>query len=123
MVKVRLSEEQKRVVRRYATTWQLWRKGDRSFASLEYDMAAGYEVLADGIAVDRKARHGITADLATPNTTPRSSSTMTAQFLTSPRKNYGNSESTSSAARVGCRSAARSRNRTQPRGHEGGHRV
>src|SRR6202011_4000999 len=62
MGKVRLSEEQKRVVRRYATTWQLWRKGDRSFASLEYDMAAGYEVLADGIAIDRKARHGITAD-------------------------------------------------------------
>ena len=66
MGKVWLSEEQKRVVRRYATTWQLWRKGDRSFASLEYDMAAGYEVLVDGIAVDRKARHGITADAGDP---------------------------------------------------------
>jgi hypothetical protein len=43
--KVWLTEEQKPVVRRYATTWQLWRKGDRSFANLEYDMAAGYEVL------------------------------------------------------------------------------
>jgi hypothetical protein len=29
-------------------------------------MAAGYEVLADGIAVDRKARHGITADAGDP---------------------------------------------------------
>jgi hypothetical protein len=66
MGKVWLTDEQKRVVRRYATTWQLWRKGDRSFASLEYDMAAGYEVLADGIAVDRKARHGITADAGDP---------------------------------------------------------
>ena len=66
MVKVRLSEEQKRVVRRYATTWQLWRKGDRSFASLEYDIAAGYEVLADGIAVGREAHHGITADAGDP---------------------------------------------------------
>ena len=66
MVKVRLSEEQKRVVRRYATTWQLWRKGHRSFASLEYDMAAGYEVLADGIATDPKARRGITADAGDP---------------------------------------------------------
>jgi hypothetical protein len=64
--KVWLTEEQKRVVRRYATTWQLWRKGDRSVASLEYDMAAGYEVLADGIAVDRKARHGITPDAGDP---------------------------------------------------------
>ena len=54
------------MVRRYATTWQLWRKGDRSFASLEYDIAAGYEVLADGIAVNRKARHGITADAGDP---------------------------------------------------------
>jgi hypothetical protein len=61
-----LTEEQKRVVRRYATTWQLWRKGDRSFDTLEYDMAAGYEVLADRIAVDRKARHGITADAGDP---------------------------------------------------------
>ena len=61
-----LTQEQKRVVRRYAITWQLWRKGDRDFASLEYDMAAGYEVLADGIAVDRKARHGITADAGDP---------------------------------------------------------
>jgi hypothetical protein len=66
MGKVWLTEEQKRVVRRYATTWQLWRKGDRSFASIEYDMAAGCEVLADGIAVDRKARHGITADAGDP---------------------------------------------------------
>ena len=66
MVEVRLSEEQKRVVRRYATTWQLWRKGDHSFDTLEYDMAAGYEVLADRIAVDRKARHGITADAGDP---------------------------------------------------------
>ena len=66
MGKVWLTEEQKRVVRRYATTWQLWRKGDRSFASLEYDMAAGYEVLADGIAVNRKARHGITSDAGDP---------------------------------------------------------
>ena len=61
-----LTEEQKRVVRRYATTWQLWRKGDHSFDTLEYDMAAGYEVLADRIAVDRKARHGITADAGDP---------------------------------------------------------
>jgi hypothetical protein len=59
---VRLSEDQKRVVRRYAITWQLWRKGDRSFARLEYDMAAGYEVLADGIAIDPKARQPMTAD-------------------------------------------------------------
>jgi hypothetical protein len=66
MGKVWLTEKQKRVVRRYATTEQLWRKGDRSFASLEYDMAAGYEVLADGIAVDRKARHGIIADAGDP---------------------------------------------------------
>jgi hypothetical protein len=66
MGKVWLTEEQKRVVRRYATTWQLWRTGDRSFASLEYDMAAGYEVLADGIAVDRKTRHGITANFGDP---------------------------------------------------------
>src|SRR6476660_1915768 len=51
---IRLSEEQKRVVRRYATVWQLWRKGDRSFASLEHDMAAGYAVLVDGIAVDNR---------------------------------------------------------------------
>jgi hypothetical protein len=41
-------------------------KGHRSFASLEYDMAAGYEVLADGIATDPKARHGITADAGDP---------------------------------------------------------
>src|ERR1700719_2795812 len=61
-----LTEEQKRVVRRYATTWQLWRKGDRSLASLEYDMAAGCEVLADGIVVDRRARYGITADAGDP---------------------------------------------------------
>jgi hypothetical protein len=66
MSKVWLTEEQKRVVRRYATTWQLWRKGDRSFASLEYDIAAGCEVLGDDIAVDRKARHGITADAGDP---------------------------------------------------------
>ena len=66
MSKVWLTEEQKRVIRRYATTWQLWREGDRSFASLEYDMAAGCEVLGDGIAVDRKARHGITADAGDP---------------------------------------------------------
>jgi hypothetical protein len=65
MGKVWLTEKQKRVVRRYATTDQLWRKRDRSFASLEFDMA-GYEVLADGIAVDRKARHGITADAGDP---------------------------------------------------------
>jgi hypothetical protein len=64
--KVWLTEEQKRVVRRYATTWQLWRKGDRSFASLEYDMAAGYEVLGGGIAIDRRAHHGITADTGDP---------------------------------------------------------
>ena len=61
-----LTEEQKRVVRRYAMTWQMWRKGDHSFATLEYDMAAGYEVLADRIAVDRKARHGMTADAGDP---------------------------------------------------------
>jgi hypothetical protein len=66
MGKVWLTEEQKRVVRRYATTWQLWRKGDRSFASLEYDMATGCEVLADGIAVDPTARHPITADAGDP---------------------------------------------------------
>ena len=66
MGKVWLTEEQKRVVRRYATIWQLWRKGDRSFASLEYDMATGCDVLGDGIAVDRKARHGITADTGDP---------------------------------------------------------
>ena len=62
MHQVRLSEEQKRVVRRYTTTWQLWRTGDRSFASLEYDMAAGCEVLADGIAVDPTACQPITGD-------------------------------------------------------------
>jgi hypothetical protein len=123
MSKVWLTEEQKRVIRRYATTWQLWREGDRSFASLEYDMAAGCEVLGDGIAVDRKARHGITADAGDPNTTLPSSATMTPPFPTLPRKNYGNSGSTSSDGREGFPSAARSRNRILSRGPGRGLRV
>src|SRR5947209_17934728 len=51
-----LTPQQKDMVWRYAHCAALWRRmghsRNRSFASLESDMAAGNEILADGIAID-----------------------------------------------------------------------
>ena len=51
-----LTQDQKDTVWRYAHCAALWRRmghsRNRSFASLESDMAAGNEILADGIAID-----------------------------------------------------------------------
>ena len=51
-----LTQQQKDTVWRYAHCAALWRRmghsRNRSFASLESDMAAGYEIIADGIAID-----------------------------------------------------------------------
>ena len=58
-----LRDEQTETIRRYARCVGPWRwnshKSDRSFASLEYDMAAGYEVLADGIVIDGRPGYRI----------------------------------------------------------------
>jgi hypothetical protein len=50
---VQLKQEQKAIVWRYAHCAGLWRrKQGRSFASLESDLTAGHEIVADGIAID-----------------------------------------------------------------------
>ena len=58
-----LTQQQKDTVWRYAHCAALWRRmgpnRNRSFASLESDMAAGNEILADGIAIDGRPGHPV----------------------------------------------------------------
>jgi hypothetical protein len=50
-----LTQEQKNIVWRYAHCAALWRRDrGRNFASLEYDLATGYEIVADGLLIDAK---------------------------------------------------------------------
>src|SRR5438477_12708855 len=54
-----LKNDQKDVVWRYAHCAGLWRrKQGRNFASLEADMRAGYEIVADGIAIEARTAPG-----------------------------------------------------------------
>ena len=51
-----LKQEQKDMVWRYAHCAGLWRRKQiRNFATLESDMRAGYEIVADGIMVGARA--------------------------------------------------------------------
>src|SRR5207237_10711794 len=53
-----LKNDQKDLVWRYAHCAGLWRrKQGRNFASLESDMRAGYEIVADGIAIEARQGH------------------------------------------------------------------
>jgi hypothetical protein len=58
-----LTQQQKDTVWRYAHCAALWRRmghsRNRSFASLESDMAAGYEIIADGIAIDGRPSYPV----------------------------------------------------------------
>jgi len=57
-----LTSKEKAVIRRYAIVCQLWREKDEDFLGLEYDMAAGFSILAGRIAIDTRSRHIIVAD-------------------------------------------------------------
>src|SRR2546430_10523298 len=63
-----LKNDQKDMVWRYAHCAGLWRrKQGRNFATLESDMRAGYEIVADGIAIEaRLGRSVILADAKDP---------------------------------------------------------
>jgi len=61
--RVFLTPKEKVVIRRYAFLCQLWREGDRGFSRLEYDMAAGCNILAGRIAISTTSRHIIGADV------------------------------------------------------------
>src|SRR5438067_13251373 len=55
-----LKNDQKDVVWRYAHCAGLWRrKQGRNFASLESDMRAGYEIVADGIGIEARQFHPV----------------------------------------------------------------
>src|SRR5204862_8213244 len=55
-----LKQDEKDLVWRYAHCAGLWRrKQHRTFASLESDLRAGYEVVADGITVGEQASEPI----------------------------------------------------------------
>src|SRR5947208_16022433 len=55
-----LKNDQKDVVWRYAHCAGLWRsKQGRNFASLESDMRAAYEIVADGIAIEARQGHPV----------------------------------------------------------------
>ena len=58
-----LTPDEKAVIRRYAILCQLWRRGDRGFPGLEYDLGAGCGILAGRIAISTSSRHIIAADL------------------------------------------------------------
>jgi hypothetical protein len=54
--------DEKTMIRRYAIVCQLWREGDQDFLGLEYDLAAGYGILADRITISTTSRHIVGAD-------------------------------------------------------------
>lgn len=56
----KLTQEQKNTVQRYADCAALWgRNRDRNFTSLEYDLAAGYEIVADGLLIDARPEYPV----------------------------------------------------------------
>ena len=62
-----LKQEQKDIVWRYAHCAGLWRrKQSRNFATLESDMTAGYETVADGITVGARSGCPILGDAKDP---------------------------------------------------------
>ena len=69
MSTVELTDEQKKLVRRYVEMWRRWRTlpdGYRSFAGLENDMAQGCGMLLCGLLVEPQSNTIITADVKDP---------------------------------------------------------
>ena len=64
-----LTEEQKKLVWRYVTTWRRFRRlpdGYRSFAKLEDDLAQGSGMFLCGLLVEAHSGTVITADVKDP---------------------------------------------------------
>jgi hypothetical protein len=64
-----LTDEQKKLVRRYVEVWRRFRRlsdGDRSFAKLEEDLAQGSGMFLCGLLVQAEASTVITADVKDP---------------------------------------------------------